>query len=70
MEKITANNVDVIEALAAKEYFMCYHEGLNRRVDDPINSRLNYGYAVVRSAIARSLVAVGFHLTFGIRHNS
>lgn len=70
MEKITANNVDVIEALAAKEYFMCYHEGLNRRVDDSINSRLNYGYAVVRSAIARSLVAVGFHPTFGIHHNS
>ena len=28
-----------------------YHEGFNRRTEDPINSRLNYGYAVVRSAI-------------------
>ena len=35
-----------------------------------MNSRLNYGYAVVRSAIARKLVATGFHPTFGIHHNS
>ena len=58
------------EALAAKEYFSYYHEGLNRRSDDPINSRLNYGYAIVRSSIARSLVAAGFHPTFGIHHDS
>lgn len=43
---------------------------MNRRGDDPINSRLNYGYAVVRSSIARSLVAAGFHPTFGIDHDS
>lgn len=59
-----------MEALAAKMYFASYHEGLNRRVEDPVNSRLNYGYAVVRSAIARNLVAVGFHPTFGIHHDS
>lgn len=63
-------NVDISEALAAKEYFEYYHEGLNRRVDDPVNSRLNYGYAVVRSYIARTLVAAGFHPTFGIHHDS
>ena len=54
----------------AKEYFSYYHGGLNRRGDDPINSRLNYGYAVVRSSIARSLVASGFHPAFGIHHDS
>jgi len=30
---------------------------------------LNYGYAVVRSYIARSLVTAGFHPTFGIAKN-
>lgn len=65
-----AENIDITEALAAKEYFSYYHEGLNRRGDDPINSRLNYGYAVIRSSIARSLVAAGFHPTFGIHHDS
>lgn len=67
---LCVENVDICEALAAKEYFAFYHEGLNRRGDDPINSRLNYGYAVVRSAIARSLVAADFHPTFGIHHDN
>ena len=34
LESITAENVDITEALAAKEYFSYYHEGLNRRIDD------------------------------------
>ena len=68
--ELNKTNVDISEALAAKEYFEYYHEGLNRRVDDPVNSRLNYGYAVVRSYIARTLVAAGFHPTFGIHHDS
>lgn len=67
---ITTINTDFNEALAAKEYFSYYHEGLNRRADDPINSRLNYGYAVVRGYIARCLVATGFHPTFGLHHDS
>ena len=70
VDLITEANVDYIEAIAAKDYFSCFHEELNRRTDDPVNSRLNYGYAVVRSAIARSLVSSGFHPTFGIYHNS
>ena len=70
VEKVTTDNVDSMEALAAKTYFASYHVGLNRRAEDPVNSRLNYGYAVVRSAIARNLVAVGFHPTFGIHHDS
>lgn len=62
--------LDTYEALAAKEYFSYYHEGLNRRGEDHLNSRLNYGYAVIRSYIARSLVVAGFHPTFGIHHDS
>ena len=67
---IDKEHVDYYEALSAKEYFSLYHKGLNRRVEDPINSRLNYGYAIVRSAIARKLVSTGFHPTFGIHHDS
>ena len=67
---INIENVDIQESCAAREYFSFYHDGLNRRTDDPINSRLNYGYAVVRSSIARSAVAAGFHPAFGIHHNS
>ena len=67
---INEENVDYSESLAAKEYFSYYHEGFNRKTEDPINSRLNYGYAIVRSAIARKLVEAGFHPTFGIHHDS
>lgn len=67
---VSDENVDYMESLAAKAYFSFYHEGLNRRTDDPVNSRLNYGYAVIRSTIARSLVTTGFHPTFGIHHDS
>ncbi len=66
----SAAEVDTAEAQAARVYFQHYHEGLNRRSSDPVNSRLNYGYAVIRSAIARSLTASGFHPAFGIHHNS
>lgn len=69
-ENVSEDNVDQMESQAAREYFEFYHLGLNRRTDDPVNSRLNYGYAIVRSAIARSLVAAGFHPTFGIHHDS
>lgn len=67
---VNNENVDYSESLAAKEYFSYYHEGFNRRTEDPINSRLNYGYAIVRSAIARKLVSTGFHPTFGLHHDS
>lgn len=36
VNNVTIDNVDIMEALAAKEYFSYYHEGLNRRSDDLI----------------------------------
>ncbi|WP_297570059.1 type II CRISPR-associated endonuclease Cas1 [uncultured Anaerovibrio sp.] len=69
-ENLNMEETDCSEAMAAKLYFQHYHEGLNRRGDDPINSRLNYGYAVVRSAICRAIAAVGCHPAFGIHHNN
>ncbi len=67
---INRQNVDYNESMAARKYFSYYHEGLNRRMENPINSRLNYGYAVLRSALVRKLVAAGFHPTFGLHHNN
>jgi len=54
-------DVDNIEALAAAEYFQFYHKGLNRRTDDPMNSALNYGYAIIRSYIIKAMITTGFH---------
>lgn len=38
--------------------------------EDPLNIRLNYGYAVLRSMIARSLVSAGLNGTLGLGHSN
>lgn len=68
--EIESESVDICEAASAKDYFYHYHPRLNRRTDDPINSRLNYGYAVVRNSIIREIFLAGLSPTFGIHHNN
>ena len=38
--------------------------------DDPVNARLNFGYAVLRSLVARELVAAGLSPELGVGHRS
>ena len=38
--------------------------------DDPVNARLNFGYAVLRSLVARELVAAGLSPELGVGHHS
>lgn len=59
-----------VEGQAGAWYFQMLHPGLNRRCDDPFNSVLNYGYAIVRAALARALITSGFVPALGIRHHS
>lgn len=40
------------------------------RFGDPPNNLLNYGYAILRAVVARSLVASGLLPTFGIHHRN
>lgn len=60
-----------VEARAAREYWGKFW-GQFRREDggDRRNGLLNYGYAVVRSGVARSLVAAGLIPAFGLMHAS
>lgn len=67
---ICPGDPDNREGAAARCYFQHLQPGLNRRCDDPLNSALNYGYAIVRSAVARSLVVAGFVPALGIHHHS
>ena len=46
------------------EGFSRHHEGI------PPNNLLNYGYAILRAVVARSLVASGLLPTFGIHHRN
>lgn len=63
-------NIDECEAVAAKKYFQAISPGLNRREDTPLNSKLNYGYAVLRNSIIRSLINKGFQPAIGIHHSN
>ena len=67
-ENVTCGDPENVEGNAAKFYFQQFHPGLVRRNDDPINSVLNYGYAIVRNTIIRDLVCAGFYPAVGIHH--
>lgn len=57
------------EGLAAKMYFRELFGSTFRRFDDDvINAGLNFGYAILRSQIAKSIVAKGYHPSLGFFH--
>lgn len=63
------------EAQAARLYFNVLFDGVNhdafkRHGEDLPNAALNYGYAILRAAIARELVQFGFIPALGIHHCS
>ena len=63
------------EAQAARLYFNVLfdgvsHDAFKRHGDDLSNAALNYGYAILRAAIARELVQFGFIPALGIHHCS
>lgn len=58
------------EALAARIYFQLYNPGFVREDVCAINSALNYGYAVVRSIIARHVVSHGLITSVGLHHSN
>ena len=73
-DKVGSGDVSNYEAQAARHYWKhLWPDGFRRTkqgADDGINARLNYGYAVLRSLIARSLVAAGLTTVVGIGHHS
>lgn len=57
------------EGLAAKVFFRAmYGSSFVRMSDDGVNAALNYGYAILRSSVAKSLTAYGFNCAIGIHH--
>lgn len=59
------------EAIAAKMFFKnFYGPDFMRFADDIRNKALNFGYAIIRSAVARSLCAYGYNCAIGIHHIS
>lgn len=62
-----------LEARAARVYWLNWlpEEPFRRDADaGGLNSLLNYGYAVVRAAIARAIVAAGLLPSLGLKHSN
>jgi len=70
-DDVRSGDPDNFEGQAAQRYFRAlWGDDFTRNQPRFVNAALNYGYAVVRAAIARSLVAYGFLPAFGIHHRS
>ena len=71
---VRSGDVDNVEARAAAYYWKNMYaavEGFYRGRDGmPPNNLLNYGYAILRAVVARSLVANGLLPTLGIHHHN
>lgn len=68
---VRSGDPDNREASGARYYFAeLFGTGFTRDQPGWCNAALNYGYAIVRAAIARSLVAHGFLPAFGLHHKS
>ena len=70
-ERVTSGDSTNVESSAAREYFQrAFGKNFVRGDMDGKNSALDYGYAIMRGAVARSLAIHGFLLTQGIHHRS
>lgn len=68
---VMLNDCKNFEAQGAIFYFQTlFGVDFVRKSIDPINSALNYGYAILRGCVARSLVGSGFLPTLGIFHKN
>ncbi|ETR78274.1 CRISPR-associated protein Cas1 [Afipia sp. P52-10] len=70
LRKVRSGDPDNIEAQAARRYWplLMGPEFRRDRTAADINGPLNYGYTILRSLIARSVVAAGLHPSIGIHH--
>lgn len=69
--RVGSGDTENIEARAAKFYFgRLFGQFVRSDETDLRNAMLNYGYAVVRSGVARALTASGFIPALGIKHAS
>ena len=70
--RVKSGDGDNLEAQAARRYWprlMGAEFRRDRQADDG-NSALNYGYTVLRAAVARSILAAGLHPSLSLQHQS
>lgn len=70
--KVRSGDPDNLEAQAARRYWsLLFGDDFRRdQYGGGINSLLNYGYTVLRAAMARAVIAAGLHPTLGLHHSN
>jgi CRISP-associated protein Cas1 len=73
-DEVKSGDTENHEARAAAYYWSTIFPSLpdfrRGREEEPPNNLLNYGYAILRAVVARSLVSSGMLPTFGIHHRN
>ena len=69
---VKSGDTDNREGAAAREYWgRIFDEGFKRDRDgSPPNNLLNYGYTILRAAVARALIGSGLYPAFGVFHRN
>ncbi|MCR4808568.1 MAG: type II CRISPR-associated endonuclease Cas1 [Prevotella sp.] len=69
---VKSGDTDNREGAAAREYWsQIFGEGFRRvREGEPPNNLLNYGYTILRAAVARALIGSGLYPAFGVFHRN
>lgn len=69
--RVRSGDSENMEAQASSYYFpQLFGKGFHRAKDCWVNAALDYGYAIIRGAITRALVAHGFQPNIGLFHRS
>lgn len=71
-KKVSSGDKENLEAQAARKYWQrLFGPDFRRNFENSgINSMLNYGYAILRSATARAIFSSGLHPAISIHHSS
>ena len=72
-DRVRSGEPDNIEAQAGRKYWPVYLQDVTFRRDingAPPNNMLNYGYMVMRAAVARALCSAGLLPSLGIHHRN
>lgn len=69
---VRSGDTDNREGAAAREYWSrIFYDGFKReREGAPPNNLLNYGYTILRAAVARALIGSGLYPAFGVFHRN
>lgn len=72
LKKISSGDKGNVEAVGAAHYFreLFGKDFCRTNIEDSRNIALNYGYSIIRSSLARHIIAYGLNPSFGMWHSS